>query len=275
MAQLDWTTDELILAFDLVRRHGERGVRSHHPDAIELSRVLRSLPVHPVHRREANFRSPESVQRKTFDIETGHPKYRGKRTKGSRLENLVRSWFDVDAAAMAATADALRLLADNAHPLTVVDDAGDWAADEGGILLRMHRLRERDGKLRDRKLQAILSAEGRLVCEVCRFDFEVFYGDRGRGFMEVHHVAPLHVTGPTRTSLRDLAALCANCHRMLHRRPLLTPGELAAAWKAGRPPMATRDGSSVEGGAEVKDTRPVDRADDTGPRRAGWWSTEG
>jgi 5-methylcytosine-specific restriction protein A len=30
-------------------------------------------------------------------------------------------------------------------------------------------------------------------------------------------VTPLHVSGPTDTRLQDLATLCANCHRMIHR----------------------------------------------------------
>jgi len=32
---------------------------------------------------------------------------------------------------------------------------------------------------------------GRLFCEVCRIDFEVTYGTRGRGFIEGHHKRPV------------------------------------------------------------------------------------
>ncbi|WP_279635939.1 HNH endonuclease [Kitasatospora cheerisanensis] len=45
--------------------------------------------------------------------------------------------------------------------------------------------------------------------------------------MECHHVVPLHVAGEGRTGLADLALICANCHRMIHRRaPWPTPQEL-------------------------------------------------
>ncbi|MFD4242812.1 HNH endonuclease [Streptomyces sp. NPDC058525] len=40
---------------------------------------------------------------------------------------------------------------------------------------------------------------------------------------------PLHEAGEGRTKLSDLALICANCHRMIHRRaPWPTPRELRA-----------------------------------------------
>jgi 5-methylcytosine-specific restriction protein A len=46
----------------------------------------------------------------------------------------------------------------------------------------------------------------------------------GRGFAECHHLVPLaEVAFHRNTRLTDLAIVCANCHRMLHRgRPVLT-----------------------------------------------------
>jgi 5-methylcytosine-specific restriction protein A len=60
---------------------------------------------------------------------------------------------------------------------------------------------------------------GRLACEVCNFDFGVVYGELGTGFAECHHKLPLS-EGVRRTRLEDLAIVCSNCHRMLHRRSL-------------------------------------------------------
>jgi hypothetical protein len=57
----------------------------------------------------------------------------------------------------------------------------------------------------------------------CGFDFAEFYGAIGERFAECHHVRPLH-EGQRRTYLRDLAILCANCHRMPHRDGLCTIG---------------------------------------------------
>lgn len=69
----------------------------------------------------------------------------------------------------------------------------------------------------------------RLVCEVpgCGFDFEAVYGQLGEGFAEVHLLRSLsEMDGPALTTLADLAVVCANCRRMIHRggdcRPLET-----------------------------------------------------
>jgi 5-methylcytosine-specific restriction enzyme A len=81
--------------------------------------------------------------------------------------------------------------------------------------------------LRERKIRSVLAHGGALVCEACGFDFRQIYGDRGQGFIECHHVEPLHQTGERANTIRDLALLCSNCHRMIHRKPPWpTPAQL-------------------------------------------------
>jgi 5-methylcytosine-specific restriction enzyme A len=64
----------------------------------------------------------------------------------------------------------------------------------------------------------VLKATGCLACEVCAFDFQESYGPLGVGFAECHHRKPLaEVTTSKTTKLQDLAIVCANCHRMIHR----------------------------------------------------------
>ena len=60
---------------------------------------------------------------------------------------------------------------------------------------------------------------GRLPCEVCGFDFLESYGPLGAGFAEAHHKTFL-ADSPEEgriTSIDELAVVCSNCHRMLHR----------------------------------------------------------
>jgi len=91
----------------------------------------------------------------------------------------------------------------------------------------MRESRERNAALRRKKISSVVAAGGPLTCEVCEFDFSEFYGERGRGFIECHHVEPLHVGGQKVRTIRDLALLCSNCHRMIHTRPPWpTPAEL-------------------------------------------------
>nr|WP_276315577.1 HNH endonuclease [Mesorhizobium jarvisii] len=67
------------------------------------------------------------------------------------------------------------------------------------------------------------------ICQACEFDFEDFYGEHGRDYIECHHVDPLsgrEGKGDV-TTIKDLAMLCSNCHRMVHRtKPCLTVDEL-------------------------------------------------
>ena len=101
------------------------------------------------------------------------------------------------------------------------------SAEEGKELLRLHRLRERNPRLIRHKKQEAIRTTGKLVCEACDFDFAETYGELGQGFAECHHRVPLSShAGPRITDLSELAIVCANCHRMLHRRPWRTVEKL-------------------------------------------------
>lgn len=97
-----------------------------------------------------------------------------------------------------------------------------YTAEEGERFLKNHIKIERSKKIIKLKKQFVMLKLGHLSCEVCEFNFSVFYGAIGQDFCEVHHRSALHEqNGPVKTSLEDLAILCANCHRMIHRtKPL-------------------------------------------------------
>ncbi|MEZ4383830.1 MAG: HNH endonuclease [Nannocystaceae bacterium] len=99
----------------------------------------------------------------------------------------------------------------------------DRAYPEGGVFYRLHVSRERNRALVREKKNSVAN----LVCEVCGFDFAAVYGDDARGFIECHHKLSLASYGDRRTTrLEDLALVCANCHRVLHRPPHPSPEEL-------------------------------------------------
>jgi hypothetical protein len=100
--------------------------------------------------------------------------------------------------------------------------------DEGGLSIRQHLVRERDRGLRKRKVDSVRKSGRPIECEVCRFNFGTVYGEHGRDYCEVHHRVPLHESGQTTTKLEDLAILCANCHRMIHRGNPWLPVEVLA-----------------------------------------------
>lgn len=217
-----WTRDEIILACALVEQNSWRQLDDHDERVVGLSELLQTGAIHPVSGRRSDFRNPAGVARKTADIATRHPDYRGRPTNGNRLDREVLQDFLDDPEAMREQAAAIRaaLLAygDNEDVPALPDpDYADVAAEEGGILLREHLRRERDPRLKARKLEDARRRGQAIACEACGFDFGRTYGVRGHGYIECHHRTPLGVTGKVKTRLGDLALVCSNCHRMIHR----------------------------------------------------------
>ena len=117
-------------------------------------------------------------------------------------------------------------LADNEHGLN-----DNWSGDEAGVLsdsglevpegaktrVEVNRY-ERDPTARQRCLEHYDH-----TCQVCNLKFEERYGAFARGYMHVYHIVPLsqiadhenHKVNPE----TDLAAVCTNCHAMLHHHP--------------------------------------------------------
>lgn len=89
---------------------------------------------------------------------------------------------------------------------------------EGERKLRAHYRRERSHALREKKLAAVRSLHGKYVCALCSVDDTSTYPSQfGQRIFEVHHLSPLaKAATPVRTTLDDLALLCANCHRAVH-----------------------------------------------------------
>lgn len=57
------------------------------------------------------------------------------------------------------------------------------------------------------------------VCQVCGFNFDEVYGrDYADSYIEIHHIRPLSEHEGEVDPATDLVPLCANCHRMGHRR---------------------------------------------------------
>ena len=104
---------------------------------------------------------------------------------------------------------------------------------EGAVRYVIHKNRERNSNIVEKKKKEFLKKEGKLYCEVCLFDFEETYGLRGKGFIECHHNIPLHETEENKqTKTTDLSLLCSNCHRMIHRKKdWLTVNQLKEIYK--------------------------------------------
>ena len=91
----------------------------------------------------------------------------------------------------------------------------EWESEDS-LILKEHKKYERKNNNAIKKLKEKLNYP---PCEVCGFDFEREYGTK---YIEAHHIIPISEMkkkGQAYRTLKekDLAMLCSNCHRMIHR----------------------------------------------------------
>lgn len=94
-------------------------------------------------------------------------------------------------------------------------DDEEYEADESKARIRTHKVRERDPLLVKKVKENFVRENGSLYCEACGFNFMTIYGF---SYAEAHHKKPLHqIKANEITRESDLAIVCANCHRAVHR----------------------------------------------------------
>lgn len=208
----NWTRDETILALDLYFDLNGK-IPSGSDERIKaLSEMLRRFPYHAEASRKESFRNPDGVAFKLQNLKQvatdkglGNvsqtdraiwKEFGSSPTKTKSLANLIR-------AGVAAS--------ESAKP--VIEDV-EFA--EGRVFTELHSRRERDPKLRERLLSSRRDAK-QLFCEMCNAPTPSSNPELMEAHFEAHHIVPLASTGARITRLSDMALLCANCHRLLHR----------------------------------------------------------
>lgn len=116
------------------------------------------------------------------------------------------------------------------HGRTISDDKLQKAVE--GIMQEVVFFRRQ----RNKTIRNQCAARDNYTCQICGFNFEKFYGERGKNFIEVHHLKPLASYDKEHdVRLEDLVSLCSNCHSMIHvGGELLTPKELIDDIKINR-----------------------------------------
>lgn len=217
-----WSREELILALELYFRVPPSGVTETHPEIVRVSKELQRLSAHADPADATRFRNPNGVHMKMFNFMALDPSQGGRGlANGGRRDKEVWNEYQDDRSRLNQVAGAIRSAIETKGALEEIFEAPegeDEDAAEGRVLTRMHRHRERDPAIVRRKKERVLQATGTLRCEACDFDFCLFYGELGVGFIECHHTKPIAFLNPgDRTKMSELALVCANCHRMLHR----------------------------------------------------------
>jgi 5-methylcytosine-specific restriction protein A len=219
-----WLRDELILALELYLSNRALPPGKTSQPVAELSALLNRLNAALGRSGGVDFRNPNGVYMKMMNFRRFDPEVtssgRVGLPRGNKEEAVIWADFADDLDRLQQVARAIRAGVDEiaetgTEPITAELQPD---AEEGRLLTVLHLRRERNQRLVEKRKEAALQSSGSLRCEACDFDFTERYGDHGHGFIEAHHVQPLHtLTEPTRTKPEDLALLCANCHRMVHR----------------------------------------------------------
>lgn len=120
----------------------------------------------------------------------------------------------------------LRNFEPNLNSVDITED--DIGFEEGKKKLKQHVVRERNPQVINLAKEKFKQKHGRLFCEICEFDFFNVYGELDEDFIEGHHTIPVsELQEGERTRVEDIAIVCSNCHKMLHRRrPWLTKNQL-------------------------------------------------
>jgi 5-methylcytosine-specific restriction protein A len=215
-----WQRDELILALDLYVRLGRVVGDDTAPEVVTLSGLLNQLPIHAARPDAVRFRNPNGVALKLANFRAIDQPGRGM-SRGNKLDRVVWEEFSGDEKRLRAVAEVISTgyRRPDATPVLALTADEESEFPEGRVVYRLHRARERNGQVIAKKKAQVLQQHGRLACEACGFDFAMTYGPVGMGYIECHHVVALEtVASSTVTHLQDLMLLCANCHRIVHRK---------------------------------------------------------
>ncbi|MEL6271078.1 MAG: HNH endonuclease [Chloroflexota bacterium] len=90
---------------------------------------------------------------------------------------------------------------------------------EGKPIVKTRTLRQRSSRLTNEAKSRYLEEHGELRCQICGLNFEELYGEIGAGYIETHHEEPIsQMDGEQFVDVDGVVLLCANCHRMVHRK---------------------------------------------------------
>lgn len=232
-----WDRDELILALDLYFKLKDKESSYVKHEIKELSSLLRDIGRKKIGAINSNYRNFSSVQMKLANFRSIDPDYNGKGLESfSNMDQKIWNEFSYDKNKLNSISNLIKQYIELSSFEDPFKYIGITEAVEGRILSYAHISRERNKKLINNKKELELKIKGKLVCEVCEFDFRQVYGEHGNGFIECHHTKPLYtLDGNTKTKLEDLVILCSNCHRMIHHKtPWLSITELKKIFNNGR-----------------------------------------
>ena len=211
----NWTKDEIILALDLYLDCNGIIPSKNNKRVIELSKLLRDFPYHLEAARKDSFRNPDGV---LFKLQNIRQVATGKGF-GNVSNTDRRVWSE-----LGSSPDNVKRLANLIRSNIKIAQSSEEQDEEdkddefieGRLLTEIHKRKERNPKIRKSLIKSRI-ANGKLICDICgncSMTKNVALED---ATFEAHHLIPISITNEHKTKLKNVALLCANCHRLLHR----------------------------------------------------------
>lgn len=217
-----WTVDETTLALDVLARHRFKAPSKKHPDVVDLSKLLRNAPIHPVSQRMTTFRNPDGVYMKMQNL-LSNDSPKGSGLTVAKTDRLVWDRYKGKMGLLAERAATIRaVLLSGKHQESDENTGQDdeEIGPEGRVLGYHHRRRERAKGIRQKVLRRARRSRDGICCSGCGLKQDSLRSIPAleEAVFEVHHIEPLSVRTVMRnTRLSDVVLLCANCHRLIHR----------------------------------------------------------
>ena len=205
----------------------------HSSEVINLSNILKKMQYYTDVPSAETYRNPNSVYMKLCNYLSLDPSYSGVGLhRVGKTDKEIWEEFSQNRKRLSKIAGLIREFLtqkDNIRYYKMFQKIDDEDTEfyEGKILFRLHKYRERNNE----NIQTIKKTaleEGFLNCQVCGFNFQERYGEIGVGYIEAHSTIPPYDYDTSKsTKPEDIALVCSNCHRMLHKyRPWLRKNEL-------------------------------------------------
>lgn len=208
-----WSREETILALELYFALQGQVPSEDDGRVRELSALLRRLPFHAPAAKRDSFRNSAGV---VFKLQNLRQVATGRGLANvSALDRSIWEELGANPGRTRQLASGIRAAihwAEKAPP----DFDLESEFPEGRLMTILHSWRERDRGLRHKLLMTRIRS-GPLACEMCG---TVSFSSRPEledAMFEVHHLVPLACSGQRITRLSEVALLCANCHRLIHR----------------------------------------------------------
>jgi len=138
----------------------------------------------------------------------------------NKIETIINKYKKSDS----INSEKLLSIEESVSELPLIEENEELTFPEGKEKFTLHKSKERNKVLFRKAKELYFKKDNNLSCQICGFSFFDKYGEIGKGFIEAHHTFPIsELKEETNTEIEDLAMLCSNCHRMVHRqRPWLT-----------------------------------------------------